>query len=85
VPGTRIVPRQVSESIRRSGPNIVALECTGDAAGQKPVVLALFVNSERVVGYVDPIGYPSGWAGVEIPSGSGGVEVRFDNLVLARA
>lgn len=84
-PGKRVVPIGVSTSIRRAGSNTISLECTGDAAGQQPVVLTLFVNSERVSGWVDPIGYPSGWVGVEIASGTGGVEVRLDNLEVSRA
>lgn len=80
-----MVPRDFNANIRRSGPNTIALECTGDPAGDKPVALALFVNGERVGGTVDPVGYASGQVGLEIASDTEGVGVRFDNLVISRA
>ena len=80
-----MVPREFNGNIARSGSNTIALECTGDPGGNKPVALALFVNGERVGGTVDPVGYSSGQVGLEIASGTEGVEVRFDNLVISRA
>jgi len=63
--------------------NHIAMDCIGGAEPGMPVIVRLFVNQGRAVAEVeDKIGLGTGYAGVELATGSDPVEVRFDNFVV---